>query len=76
MIMVDGNVISAADLDLADQPDAAIPTLREARMVADRRTINAALTASAGSISRAARILGISRPTLYDLVRELEIELP
>ena len=76
VIMVDGNVISAADLDLADQPDAAIPTLREARMVADRRTINAALTASAGSISRAARILGISRPTLYDLVRELEIELP
>lgn len=76
VIMVDGNVISAADLDLADQPDAAIPTLREARMVADRRTINAALTASAGSISRAAKILGISRPTLYDLVRELEIELP
>ncbi len=76
VIMVDTNVISAADLDLADQPDAAIPTLREARMVADRRTIGAALTASAGSISKAAKILGISRPTLYDLVRELEIELP
>jgi two-component system NtrC family response regulator len=76
VIMVDGNVISAADLDLTDQPDAAIPTLREARMVADRRTIGAALTASAGSISKAAKILGISRPTLYDLVRELEIELP
>lgn len=76
VIMVDGNVISATDLDLADQPDAAIPTLREARMVADRRTIGAALTASAGSISKAAKILGISRPTLYDLIRDLEIELP
>ncbi len=75
-IMVDGNIISAIDLDLADQADAAIPTLREARMVADRRTIGAALTASAGSISKAAKILGISRPTLYDMVRELEIELP
>jgi two-component system, NtrC family, response regulator len=76
VIMVDTNVISAADLDLADQPDAAIPTLREARMVADRRTIGAALTASAGSISKAAKILGISRPTLYDLVRELDMEMP
>lgn len=75
-IMADGTAITAADLDLADSPDAAIQTLREARMTSDRRTITAALTAASGSISQAARLLGISRPTLYDMIRELNIQLP
>ena len=75
-IMADGNQITAADMDLADQPEAAIQTLRDARMISDRRTIGAALTATSGSISRAAKLLGISRTTLYDLIRELEIPQP
>jgi two-component system NtrC family response regulator len=76
VIMAEGNVVSAADLDLADHPDAAVQTLRESRMTSDRRSINAALTAGGGSISRAAKLLGISRPTLYDLIRDLDIQLP
>jgi two-component system NtrC family response regulator len=76
VIMADGTSISAADLDLADNPDAAIQTLRESRMASDRRTISAALTSASGSISRAAKLLGISRPTLYDMIRELDIQLP
>ncbi|WP_199556044.1 PEP-CTERM-box response regulator transcription factor [Sandaracinobacteroides hominis] len=72
-IMADGTTITPADLDLADSPEAAIQTLRESRMLSDRRTITAALTAADGSISKAARLLGISRPTLYDMIRELEI---
>ena len=75
VIMADGKLISAADLDLADSPDAALHTLREARMTSDRRAITAALTAASGSISQAARLLGISRPTLYDLIRELNIQV-
>ncbi len=74
-IMADGTTITAADLDLADSPDAAIQTLKESRMASDRRTIGAALTAAGGSISRAAKLLGISRPTLYDMIRDLEIEV-
>lgn len=75
VIMADGTSVTAADLDLADNPDAAIQTLREARMASDRRTINAALTAAGGSISRAAKLLGISRPTLYDMMRDLDLQV-
>jgi two-component system NtrC family response regulator len=74
VIMADGSSITAADLDLADSPDAALQTLRESRMTSDRRAITAALTAAGGSISQAARLLGISRPTLYDMIRELNIQ--
>jgi two-component system NtrC family response regulator len=73
VIMADGPMIVPADLDLADTPDVALVTLREARMASDRRTITAALTAANGSISSAAKLLGISRPTLYDMLRELDI---
>jgi two-component system NtrC family response regulator len=75
VIMADGPAISAADLDLGESPEAALLTLRDARMASDRRAIGAALTASAGSISQAAKILGISRPTLYDMIRELDIRV-
>jgi two-component system NtrC family response regulator len=75
VIMADGSAISAADLDLGESPDAALQTLRDARMASDRRAITAALTASAGSISQAAKTLGISRPTLYDMIRELDIRV-
>ncbi len=76
IIMADGSSISAADLDLADTTEVSLTTLREARMASDRRSINVALTASSGSISHAAKTLGVSRPTLYDLIRELGIKVP
>ena len=74
VIMANEPVISAADLDLADTAGAQVQTLRESRIQSDRRVIGAALTAAGGSISQAARLLSISRPTLYDMIRDLEIE--
>ena len=76
IIMADGNAITALDLDLGDGTEISLQTLRESRMASDRRSVTAALAASGGSISQAAKILGISRPTLYDLMKELELKLP
>ena len=47
----------------------AIPlNLREVRQAAETSAINRALALSDGNISQAAKLLGITRPTLYDLM--------
>ncbi|KQM71592.1 PEP-CTERM-box response regulator transcription factor [Sphingomonas sp. Leaf20] len=74
VIMADGKLITAADLDLdstADDADAL--NLRAAREVADREAIRRALARAEGNISGAARMLGISRPTLYDLLKSYDL---
>ena len=75
VIMADGRHLSAADLDL--RPRAGDPppiNLRAAREIADRRAIHHALTRTENNISGAARLLGISRPTLYDLIRQYQLQ--
>jgi two-component system NtrC family response regulator len=74
VIMADAKLITAADLDLdstADDADAL--NLRVAREVADRKAIRRALARAEGNISGAARMLGISRPTLYDLLKSYDL---
>ena len=70
--MADGKLVTAADLDLQDgtDTDPALPlNLRTAREAADRRVIGQALARAEGNISNTAKLLGVSRPTLYDLMR-------
>jgi two-component system, NtrC family, response regulator len=79
IIMAEGKLITAADLDLqtvgASEGDGAVPiNLRAAREIADRRAIRQALTRSENNISGAARLLGISRPTLYDLMKQYRLQ--
>ena len=63
--------ITAVDLDLAANGQAtALPTLKAARQEAERRVIQQAMTQAEGNISEAARLLDISRPTLYQLLSE------
>ncbi len=76
IIMADGAAVTAADLDLASVTDMPLPTLREAREAADRQAIRDALTAAGGNVSGAAKLLCVSRPTLYHLMRELDIRIP
>lgn len=70
-IMAEGRLVTPADLDLVgdagDEP--AFLNLRSVRDAADRRAIGRALAMSDNNISAAARLLGVSRPTLYDLMK-------
>ena len=76
VIMADGKLISAADLDLAepDEGGEAVLNLKSAREAADRRVIRHALARSEGNISQTAKLLGISRPTLYDLLKQYDLQ--
>ncbi len=79
LIMADSRLLGAADLNLRSGPatGGAMPiNLRAAREVADRRVIHQALTRTDHNISGAAKLLGISRPTLYDLIKHYELGSP
>jgi two-component system NtrC family response regulator len=74
VIMAEGNRISAEDLDLANAEDESACTLKAAREAADRQAIRRALARSDGNMSQTAKLLGISRPTLYDLVKQYGLD--
>ena len=75
VIMADGRLIGAEDLDLADEEqDSEALNLKSAREKADRRVIRHALARSEGNISQTAKLLGISRPTLYDLLKQYDLQ--
>jgi two-component system, NtrC family, response regulator len=75
VIMADGKLVTAADLDLADrdEEEANALNLKSARELADRKIIRHALARSEGNISNTAKLLGISRPTLYDLLKQYDL---
>ena len=72
VIMADGRKITPADMELTHVTQA-LPavTLREARENIEREMIIQALKRNAGKISGASNDLGISRPTLYELMDKL-----
>ena len=76
VIMADGKLVTAADLDLAEPGAAEDQTLnlKSAREATDRRMIRHALARSEGNITNTARLLGISRPTLYDLLKQYDLQ--
>ncbi len=76
VIMADGRLVSAADLDLPGSQGGGddLPiNLRTARELADRKVIRQALSRTDNNISGAAKLLGISRPTLYDLLKQYQL---
>ncbi|PNQ77034.1 PEP-CTERM-box response regulator transcription factor [Erythrobacter sp. SAORIC-644] len=77
VIMADAKLVSVEDLDLEQAGnDGADITLniKAAREQADRRLIRQALARSEGNISNTAKLLGISRPTLYDLLKQYDLQ--
>jgi two-component system NtrC family response regulator len=75
IIMAEGRFVTAADLDLrgSSESDEIGINLRAAREIADRRAIRQAMSRTDNNISGAAKLLGISRPTLYDLLKQYQL---
>ena len=76
VIMSDGKLVGAGDLDLAElsHEQCQALNLKTAREVSDRKLIRHALARSEGNISSTAKLLGISRPTLYDLLKQYDMQ--
>lgn len=75
VIMSEGAVVTASDLGLndpGDNPDHL--NLRVARQRAEAQAARQALAVAKGNLSRAAEFLGVSRPTLYDLLDRHKID--
>lgn len=83
VILADGPKVTAADFDL--EPTGPTPsrqaaigaddvlTLRDARERAEREALSAALARADGNLTAAARLLEVSRPTLYSLLRQHDV---
>jgi two-component system NtrC family response regulator len=74
VIMADDKRVAASDLELTDALNALPPqTLKEAREGVEKDMVRDALRRHGGKITAAALELGISRPTLYELMDKLGI---
>ncbi len=76
VIMADGKRLTADDLELTELSKTAPATLKEARETVEKEVVQNALKRSQGKITSAALELGISRPTLYELMDKLGIDRP
>ena len=74
VIMSEGKWVTAANLELTDSTETnAVRSLKEAREGLESTMIRQALRRNNGNISKAASELGISRPTLYEMIDKLGI---
>jgi two-component system NtrC family response regulator len=77
VIMADGSQITAEDLSLASTDAEPVEVSLDLRMVreeAERKAVIAALARANNNVLKAAELLGVSRPTLYDLMHRLGLK--
>jgi two-component system NtrC family response regulator len=77
MIMSETALITAEDLGLKESAENPLLfNLKEVRTRAERQAIRQAMSITDGNVSRTAELLGVSRPTLYDLMEKYGIRAP
>jgi two-component system NtrC family response regulator len=75
-ILTEGQFLTAAALGLSSSDERqSFPTLRQARAKVESDLIRRALALSNHNVSEAAKLLGVSRPTLYDLMETHDLRL-
>jgi len=75
MVMCDGDFIKPSDLGLDRRAKRQAMNLEEARAMAEKQVIASTLRWTRKNVSQAARELGISRPTLYRMMKKYGIEI-
>lgn len=75
IVMADDKLVSSEDLGISTGETLNI-NLRQVRQNAERAAILRALTVSDNNISATAKLLGVTRPTLYDLMKKYNIQSP
>jgi len=76
VVLADGNRISLADLGLNESSEVQSLNLREARENTERQIIQRALEIYDNNVTHASEAMGISRPSLYKLVKKLDMPEP
>jgi len=75
VIMADGPEIGMQDIGLGESAvDAGALNLRQVRDQAEKQAVLRVLGRVNGNLSRAAEFLGVSRPTLYDLMHRFGLK--
>lgn len=73
VVMSDGKILSAEDFELSNRGSRDF-SLKTARELAERKAVEQALNIGEGKIAKAAKLLDISRPTLYDLMGKYQLK--
>jgi two-component system NtrC family response regulator len=77
VIVAEGTAILPADLGFEDPSrHASRLSLRDIRRRAESAAVTEALQSAEGNLTRAAELLGVTRPTLYDLIERLGLQPP
>jgi len=75
MILAKSNLIQPADLEFDDESDTGIVSLEQARIKAEGEYIRVALHRNYHNVTETAQQLGVSRVTLYRLMKKYRIDI-